>query len=68
MTTQTNTNREITDLLDRWSQAELNADVAALDAWLDRDFVAGGPLGFVLNKTEWLDRHRSGDRYRPGLR
>jgi len=62
MTTTANTaDREILDLIERWSAAELHADVETLESMLDRDFMAVGPLGFVLNKTQWLDRHRSGE-------
>jgi ketosteroid isomerase-like protein len=39
----------------------LQADVGALDDLLTDDFVAVGPLGFLLTKEQFLDRHRSGD-------
>jgi hypothetical protein len=38
-------------------------DHAALDKLLIDDFLAVGPLGFTLNKREWLDRHERGLRY-----
>jgi ketosteroid isomerase-like protein len=50
-----------TELGQRWADAELQADVAALDDLLTDDFVAVGPLGFLLTKEQFLDRHRSGD-------
>jgi len=44
----------------RWVTAELSADVAELDALSVTDFTLVGPLGFVLDKEQWLDRYRSG--------
>jgi hypothetical protein len=49
---------EIRDLGGRWVDAELHGDTATLDSLLDAGFLAVGPLGFTLNKSEWLDRHR----------
>jgi ketosteroid isomerase-like protein len=54
-------NREILDLHERWAEAELRADVETLDSLLDGSFLAVGPLGFVLTKEQWLDRHKTGD-------
>jgi hypothetical protein len=34
--------------------------VTALDTLTTDDYVLVGPLGFVLVKDQWLDRHRSG--------
>jgi hypothetical protein len=48
-------------LLRRWGAAEAAGDVAALDAMLDADFRGDGPNGYVLDKQQWLDRHRGGD-------
>lgn len=44
-----------------WATAELRADVSALRSMLTDDFIGIGPLGFMLTKQEWLDRHQSGD-------
>jgi ketosteroid isomerase-like protein len=52
---------QILDLGRRWADAELRADVAALDSILDPDFACVGPLGFVLNKDQYLAGRRSGD-------
>src|SRR5439155_2877916 len=52
---------QILDLGRRWADAELRADVEALDGLLDADFVCVGPLGFVLNKEQYLGARRSGD-------
>ena len=59
MTTDTAT--AIDGLARRWTDAELRGDIATLDALLDDQFIAVGPLGFLLTKSEWIDRHRSGD-------
>ncbi|GAB1508110.1 nuclear transport factor 2 family protein [Actinophytocola sp. KF-1] len=53
--------KEIADLLDRWSEAELSGDPAAIGPFLDDDYVGIGPFGFTLTKAEWLQRHESGD-------
>lgn len=55
------THEQILDLIRRWAEAELHADVAALDALLAADFIGVGPRGFVLKRQQWLDRYRSGD-------
>lgn len=52
---------EIRELERRWAQGELDADAAALDALATDDFMLVGPLGFVLDKQQWLDRYRRGD-------
>jgi ketosteroid isomerase-like protein len=52
--------KTIPELEDKWTAAELHADAAALDELLADDFRAVGPLGFVLDKSQWLDRFRSG--------
>jgi ketosteroid isomerase-like protein len=52
---------QILDLGQHWADAELRSDTAALDALLDADFVCVGPLGFVLNKDQYLAARCSGD-------
>src|SRR5205823_6673713 len=49
------------DLGQRWAAAEQAGDVATLGALATDDFTLVGPLGFVLDKKQWLDRYRSGD-------
>lgn len=52
---------QIQELTERWRQAELAADSETLQSLLDDDFLAVGPLGFLLTKEQWIDRHRSRD-------
>lgn len=59
--THTDTAAQMRDLGRRWAEAEQRADVDALDALAVADFTLVGPLGFILNREQWLDRYRSGD-------
>lgn len=54
------TEEQIRELGRRWAEAETQGDVAALDALAVDDFRLVGPLGFVLDKRQWLDRYRTG--------
>ncbi|WP_285509487.1 nuclear transport factor 2 family protein [Actinokineospora sp. NBRC 105648] len=47
-------------LVEKWARAEVAGDVDALAALTADTFTVVGPVGFVLAKTQWLDRHRSG--------
>jgi ketosteroid isomerase-like protein len=51
---------QILELGRRWADAERRADAGALDTLVTDDFLAVGPLGFVLDRRQWLDRYRSG--------
>ncbi|HLM64583.1 MAG TPA: nuclear transport factor 2 family protein [Acidimicrobiales bacterium] len=51
---------KIQELGRRWVDAETSADVPALDALTTDDFTLVGPVGFVLDKQQWLDRYRTG--------
>lgn len=44
-------------LLDTWAAAELNGDVETLMSLLRPDFLGVGPVGFVLDRTRWAQRH-----------
>jgi Domain of unknown function (DUF4440) len=48
-------------LLDKLASAELLGDAAFLERSIADGFVAIGPRGFMLSKSEWLARHTSGD-------
>lgn len=50
----------LTAFIREWSAAEERGDHTSLDALLAPDFVGVGPRGFVRDRTEWLDRYRSG--------
>jgi ketosteroid isomerase-like protein len=52
---------ELEDFGRRWAKAEIEGDVTVLDALATKDFMLVGPLGFVLDKAQWLDRYSSGD-------
>lgn len=51
----------ILDLIRRWTDAEHNGDADALAPLLADDFVLVGPLGFMLDKQQYLGSRRSGD-------
>jgi ketosteroid isomerase-like protein len=53
--------QEVAGLADAWATAELRGDTAFLEQTLADDFIGVGPLGFMLNKQEWLARHQAGD-------
>jgi ketosteroid isomerase-like protein len=52
---------ELEEFGKRWAEAELARDLTLLDALAHEDFMLVGPLGFVIDKAQWLDRYRSGD-------
>lgn len=41
----------------RFDDAELRDDRAALDDLIDADFLSIGPKGFMLDKAQWIARH-----------
>ena len=51
---------EPADLARRWADAELAADTAVLAELTDDDFRGVGPLGFVLDREQWLRRFADG--------
>jgi ketosteroid isomerase-like protein len=63
MTTDQNTaaTDQVLELGQRWAAAERAADADALQPLLADDFLLVGPLGFMLDKTQYLGSRRSGD-------
>ncbi len=54
---------ELQRAVGRWAAAELHGDAAELDAVLHSDFVFAGPVGYLLDRAEWLSRLTPGTRY-----
>jgi hypothetical protein len=54
-------NTEILNIANNWVVAEKRGDTSFLENLFTDDFIGIGPLGFLLTKQEWLDRHKSGD-------
>jgi len=52
---------QILELGRRWAKAELQKDTDVIASLLDPDFVCVGPVGFVINKEQYLGARRSGD-------
>lgn len=52
---------EIREFGRRWAAAEEQGDTGVLDELAVDGFRLVGPLGFVLDKQQWLDRYRVGD-------
>ncbi len=60
MPTHTTPVQELAELDRNVTRAEVDGDVATLDALATDDFTLVGPVGFVLDKQQWLDRYRGG--------
>jgi ketosteroid isomerase-like protein len=54
------TEQQINELGQAFAKAQQNGDLAALQELLTEDFRLVGPLGFVLDKQQWLQQYRSG--------
>jgi ketosteroid isomerase-like protein len=54
------TRDQILELGQRWAEAEGNNDAAALEPLLVDDFAVVGPLGFVLDRQQYLEPRRNG--------
>ena len=48
--------QEVLNLVKRYADAELNGDAGAYDDLATEDFHGIGPVGFVLNKQQWVGR------------
>jgi ketosteroid isomerase-like protein len=51
---------DVLDLVRQWAAAEQDNDAGALEGLLAGDFVGVGPLGFVLDRDQWLARFGNG--------
>jgi ketosteroid isomerase-like protein len=51
---------EVLELVHRWAAAEQANDAEQLDGVLAQNFVGVGPVGFVLNREQWLARFANG--------
>lgn len=54
---------QIHALLSEWTSAERTGDADTMAALVTDDFCGVGPLGFILPRAAWLDRHRQGLAY-----
>jgi ketosteroid isomerase-like protein len=52
---------QVMQLGQQWANAERAGDADALEQLLADDFLLVGPLGFMLDKTQYLGSRRSGD-------
>ncbi|MDN5918770.1 MAG: nuclear transport factor 2 family protein [Pseudonocardia sp.] len=56
------TDDDVLDLVHRWASAEQDNDPDRLDRLLAEAFVGVGAAGFVLTRTQWLERFGNGLR------
>ena len=57
----TKAREQVRQLGQRWAEAEKRGDAQALGQLLVDDFVLVGPLGFILDKQQYLGSRLSGD-------
>ena len=58
MTGEDDTKEMIRDVQREFDEAELHADTKKLQQLLTEDFLSIGPKGFVLDKSQWINRHK----------
>ena len=51
----------------QWATAEAEGDTETLNGLLDADFMSVGPVGFVINKEQYLGPRRSGELKQQGF-
>lgn len=52
--------QQIRDFGERWAAAEERGGTGTLAGMIVDDFTLVGPLGFILNRDQWLQRYESG--------
>lgn len=55
------TDEQIRALGRRWADAEVRGDTEVLDELAADGFRLVGPVGFVLDRPQWLERYRTGE-------
>jgi hypothetical protein len=55
--------RQLEEFAEEWASAELRGDATFFEGALTDDFVGVGPLGFMLNKEQWMGRYAGGLAY-----
>jgi hypothetical protein len=59
--------QQLADLDHTLTRAEIDGDTTTLDALATDDFTLVGPVGFVLDKGQWLERYRGGGLHTTAL-
>ena len=57
-TTEAEVKEMIRNMQQEFDNAELHADTKKLQELLTEDFLSIGPKGFVLDKEQWINRHK----------
>ena len=52
---------EVEKLAQTWTAAEVRGNITFMEQSFADDFLGVGPLGFLLTKQDWIERHQSGD-------
>jgi len=55
--------RQVEEFAQEWAATEQRGDARFREGALTDDFVGVGPLGFMLNKEQWLGRFAGGLSY-----